>query len=47
MDCSAMVRGARMRSAIEFAGGKTLGDARNIKLRFDPGYMQLAADGKL
>src|SRR5882724_3023334 len=32
---------------IEFAGGKTLGDAKNIKLRFDPSYMQLAADGKL
>jgi NitT/TauT family transport system substrate-binding protein len=41
--------GARSADAvgIEFAGGKTLGDARNIKLRFDPGYMQLAADGKL
>ena len=32
---------------IEFAGGKTLGDAKNIKLRFDPQFMQLAADGKL
>jgi NitT/TauT family transport system substrate-binding protein len=32
---------------IEFAGGKTLGDVKNIKLRFDPSYMQLAADGKL
>jgi NitT/TauT family transport system substrate-binding protein len=32
---------------IEFAGGKTLGDPKNIKLRFDPTYMQLAADGKL
>lgn len=32
---------------IEFAGGKTLGDTKNIKLRFDPSYMQLAADGKL
>jgi NitT/TauT family transport system substrate-binding protein len=32
---------------IEFAGGKTLGDPKNIKLRFDPSYMQLAADGKL
>ncbi|HSI41710.1 MAG TPA: putative urea ABC transporter substrate-binding protein [Xanthobacteraceae bacterium] len=30
-----------------FAGGKTLGDAANIKLRFDPTYMKLAADGKL
>jgi len=32
---------------IAFAGGKTLGDPKNIKLRFDPSYMQLAADGKL
>jgi NitT/TauT family transport system substrate-binding protein len=32
---------------IEFAGGKTLGDAKNIKLRFDPSYLQLAVDGKL
>jgi NitT/TauT family transport system substrate-binding protein len=32
---------------IEFASGKTLGDSKNIKLRFDPSYMQLAADGKL
>ena len=41
--------GARSADAvgIEFAGGKTLGDAKNIKLRFDPSYMQLAADGKL
>lgn len=41
--------GARTADAvgIEFAGGKILGDPKNIKLRFDPGYMQLAADGKL
>jgi NitT/TauT family transport system substrate-binding protein len=32
---------------IEFAGAKTLGDPKNIKLRFDPAYMQLAVDGKL
>ena len=25
----------------------SLGDANNVKLRFDPTYMQLAADGKL
>ena len=25
----------------------TYGDSNNIKLRFDPSYMQLAADGKL
>jgi len=27
--------------------GKTLGSAKNIKLRFDPTYMTMAADGKL
>ena len=32
---------------IEFPGGVTLGNKANLKLRFDPGYMQLAADGKL
>jgi len=32
---------------IEFPGGKTLGDANNVKLRFDPSFMALAADGKL
>lgn len=32
---------------IEFPGGKTLGDAGNIKLRFDPSYMEMAAAGKL
>jgi len=32
---------------IEFPGGKTLGDAANIKLRFDPTYVQMAADGTL
>lgn len=32
---------------ISFAGGKTLGDAGHVKLRFDPTWMQLAADGKL
>lgn len=30
-----------------FPGGKTLGDPANVKLRFDPVFMQLAADGKL
>jgi NitT/TauT family transport system substrate-binding protein len=30
-----------------FPAGKTLGDKDNIKLRFDPAYMQMAADGKL
>jgi len=32
---------------IGFAGGKTLGDKANVKLRFDPSFMQMAADGKL
>jgi NitT/TauT family transport system substrate-binding protein len=32
---------------IEFPGGHTLGNPKNIKLRFDSSYMQLAADGKL
>ena len=32
---------------IEFPGGKTLGNAKNIKMRFDANYMQMAADGKL
>ncbi|WP_020179164.1 putative urea ABC transporter substrate-binding protein [Methylopila sp. M107] len=41
--------GAKSKDAvgIGFAGGKTLGDAANVKLRFDPTYMKLAADGKL
>ena len=32
---------------IEFPGGKVLGDPKNIKLRFDTTYVQMAADGKL
>lgn len=32
---------------IEFPGGRTLGNPKNLKLHFDPSYMQLAADGKL
>jgi len=32
---------------IAFPGGKTLGSKDNIKLRFDPTYIQLAADNKL
>jgi NitT/TauT family transport system substrate-binding protein len=32
---------------IEFPGGKTLGNAEAITMRFDASYMQLAADGKL
>ena len=30
-----------------FAKGITTGDKDNVKLRFDPSYMQMAADGKL
>jgi NitT/TauT family transport system substrate-binding protein len=32
---------------ISFPGGKTLGDANAVKLRFDDTYMRLAAEGKL
>lgn len=32
---------------MEFPGGKTLGDTGNIKFRFDPSYMAMAADGTL
>jgi NitT/TauT family transport system substrate-binding protein len=32
---------------IEFPGGKTLGNAKSITMRFDAGYMKLAAEGKL
>jgi NitT/TauT family transport system substrate-binding protein len=32
---------------ISFPGGKTLGDAKNVKMRFDPNFMKLAVDGKL
>ena len=32
---------------ISFAGSKYLGDAKNVKLRFDPSFMKMAADGKL
>lgn len=32
---------------IGFPGGKTLGDTANLKLRFDPAYMKMAADGTL
>ena len=30
-----------------FAKGITTGDQGNLKLRFDPTYMQVAADGTL
>lgn len=41
--------GARSAEAIgmTFAGGVSTGDAANIKLRFDPSYVQMAVDGKL
>jgi NitT/TauT family transport system substrate-binding protein len=32
---------------MSFAGGLTRGAADNVKLRFDPSYMQMAADGQL
>jgi NitT/TauT family transport system substrate-binding protein len=32
---------------ISFPNGKTLGDTANIKLRFDPAFMQMAADDAL
>ena len=32
---------------IEFPNGKTLGNAKNIKMRFDDSYTKLAVDGKL
>lgn len=32
---------------MSFPGGKTLGDPKAVTLRFDPTYMQAAADGKL
>lgn len=41
--------GARSADAIgvAFPGGKVNGNAKNVKLRFDATYLQLAADGKL
>lgn len=41
--------GAKSKDAvgIAFPGGKTLGDAKNVKLRFDADIMKMAADGKL
>ena len=42
-------QGAKSADAIgmAFPGGKTLGDAKNVKLRFDADYMNMAAEGKL
>ena len=41
--------GAKDTSAIgmSFANGVTSGDKTNLKLRFDPSYVQMAAEGKL
>jgi NitT/TauT family transport system substrate-binding protein len=41
--------GAKDTSAIgmSFANGVTSGDKNNLKLRFDPSYVQMAAEGKL
>jgi len=30
-----------------FPGGKTLGDAQHVTLRFDDSFMKMAADGAL
>ena len=42
-------QGARSADAVgmSFPGGKTLGDPDRVTLRFDPTFMQLAADGAL
>ncbi|MEJ6391921.1 putative urea ABC transporter substrate-binding protein [Gymnodinialimonas sp. 2305UL16-5] len=32
---------------VEYPGGVTTGDPENVNLRFDPSYMQMAADGDL
>jgi NitT/TauT family transport system substrate-binding protein len=42
-------QGAKSADAIGmgFPGGKTLGDPKNVTLRFDASYMQMAADGTL
>jgi NitT/TauT family transport system substrate-binding protein len=32
---------------ISFAGGKTLGNVKSIKMRFDPSFTKMAMDGKL
>ena len=41
--------GAKSADAIGIAlpGGKTIGDPANVKLRFDPTFMEQAAAGKL
>jgi NitT/TauT family transport system substrate-binding protein len=32
---------------IQFPGGKSLGDTRNLKMRFDTAYIKMAMDGSL
>ena len=32
---------------IQFPAAKLLGDAHNVKMRFDPAYLKLALDGAL
>ena len=41
--------GAKTADAVgmSFPGGKTLGDAKNLKLHFDPRFMDMAAKGEL
>jgi NitT/TauT family transport system substrate-binding protein len=41
--------GAKSADAIgvAFPGGKVNGNAKNVKLRFDASYLQMAVDGKL
>jgi NitT/TauT family transport system substrate-binding protein len=41
--------GAKTKDAIgiAFPGGQTLGDPKNVKMRFNADFMQMAADGKL
>lgn len=44
-----LFKGASSADAVgmSFTGGKTLGDAQHVTLRFDESFMKLAADGKL
>jgi NitT/TauT family transport system substrate-binding protein len=44
-----LFKGATSADAVgmSFPGGKTLGDAAHVTLRFDDSYMKMAADGKL
>ncbi|WP_232492701.1 putative urea ABC transporter substrate-binding protein [Novosphingobium kaempferiae] len=44
-----LFKGASSADAVgmSFPGGKTLGDAQHVTLRFDDSYMKMAADGKL